>query len=78
MFYVKPHKTYLTMENSEVQVKDAIKVDPSNIMQIGMGFFASKTLLTAVKLELFTLLAVRPLTGRDIKLQIPALPVKLK
>ncbi len=58
------------MENSAVQVKDAIKVDPSNIMQVGMGFFASKTLLTAVKLELFTLLAVKPLTGRDIKLQI--------
>ncbi len=31
---------------------------------------ASKTLLTAVKLELFTLLATKPLTGTEIKLQL--------
>ena len=48
---------------TEAKVKEAKKVDPSNIMQVGMGFWASKTLLTAVKLELFTLLAVKPLTG---------------
>jgi predicted O-methyltransferase YrrM len=29
-------------------------VDPSHIMQVGMGFWASKTLLSAVELELFT------------------------
>lgn len=55
---------------SEPKVKKAQQVDPSNIMQVGMGFWASKTLLTAVKLELFTLLAVKPLTGRDIKLEL--------
>ena len=31
--------------------------DPSRIMQIGMGFWASKLLLVAIKFELFTLLA---------------------
>jgi hypothetical protein len=51
----------------EIQVQEAKKVDPSHIMQIGMGFWASKTLLTAVKIELFTLLAIRPLTGKEIK-----------
>ncbi len=30
------------------------QVDPSHIMQVGMGFWASKTLLSAVELELFT------------------------
>ena len=55
---------------TEVKVKEAKKVDPSNIMQIGMGFWASKTLLTAVKLELFTLLAVKPLTGTEVKNQL--------
>ncbi|WP_422653109.1 methyltransferase [Actinophytocola sp.] len=30
------------------------QLDPSHIMQIGMGFWASKTLLSAVELELFT------------------------
>ncbi len=55
---------------SEAKVKEAKKVDPSNIMQIGMGFWASKTLLTAVKLELFTLLATKPMTGPDVKHQL--------
>lgn len=55
---------------TEAKVKEAKKVDPSNIMQVGMGFWASKTLLTAVKLELFTLLAVKPLTGTEVKHQL--------
>ena len=27
------------------------ELDPSHIMQVGMGFFASKTLLSAVELD---------------------------
>ena len=42
-------------------------VNPSKIMQIGMGFWASKTLLTAVNMELFTQLADGGLSGRDIQ-----------
>ncbi len=62
------HLNLKTMENlKEIQIKEAVKVDPSHIMQIGMGFWASKTLLTAVKLELFTHLATMPLSGTDIK-----------
>ncbi len=33
------------------------QVDPSKIMQIGMGFMTSKVLLSAIELELFTVLA---------------------
>jgi len=56
------------MENStSTKVKEAVKVDPSHIMQVGMGFWASKTLLTAVKLELFTLLAEKPASAAEIK-----------
>lgn len=40
--------------------------DPSRIMQVGTGFFASKTLLSAVELGLFTQLARRPMTGPEI------------
>ena len=55
------------MENlARTKAKEAVRIDPSHIMQVGMGFWASKTLLTAVKLELFTLLAVKPLTAREI------------
>ncbi|MCC7276028.1 MAG: methyltransferase [Alphaproteobacteria bacterium] len=40
--------------------------DPSHIMQVGMGFFASKALLSAVELGLFTELARRPMTGAEM------------
>ena len=43
------------------------KIDPSKIMQIGMGFWASKTLLTAVNMELFTHLAKGALPGSEIQ-----------
>jgi hypothetical protein len=42
------------------------ELDPSHIMQVGMGFFASKTLLSAVELGLFTALAKRKMTGAEI------------
>jgi len=42
-------------------------VDPSKIMQIGMGFWASKTLLTAVTMGLFTLLSKSGLSGEEIR-----------
>lgn len=43
------------------------QVNPSKIMQIGMGFWASKTLLTAVNMKLFTHLADRALSGQEIQ-----------
>jgi hypothetical protein len=42
------------------------QVDPSHIMQIGMGFWASKTLLSAVELELFTRLGAGGMTAPQI------------
>jgi precorrin-6B methylase 2 len=44
-----------------------IMVDPSKIMQVGTGFFGTKTLLTAVNMELFTILAKRELSGQVIQ-----------
>jgi precorrin-6B methylase 2 len=41
--------------------------NPSKIMQIGMGYWASKTLLAAVKFRLFTHLAGTKLSGKEIK-----------
>jgi hypothetical protein len=40
--------------------------DPSHIMQVGMGFWASKTLLSAVELELFTKLGDDGMTAAQI------------
>jgi hypothetical protein len=42
------------------------QVDPAHIMQVGMGFWASKTLLSAVELELFTMLGSDGMTGSEI------------
>lgn len=47
-------------------VTDASVPDPSAIMQVGMGFWPSKTLLSAVELRLFTLLGSGSLTGAEI------------
>jgi O-methyltransferase domain/Dimerisation domain len=54
------------------------KLDPSPIMQVGLGFFASKTLLSAVELGLFTELVRQPMTaaelGRKLGLHPRAVP----
>ena len=41
-------------------------MNPAHIMQVGMGFWASKTLLSAVELELFSVLARSPLTAQGL------------
>ncbi|HEX6021506.1 MAG TPA: methyltransferase, partial [Solirubrobacter sp.] len=41
-------------------------VDPSQILQVGMGFWASKTLMSAVELELFTKLDGDGLTADEL------------
>ena len=43
------------------------QVTPSKIMQVGMGFWASKTLLTAVNMGLFTELSAGMLSGSEIQ-----------
>jgi len=46
------------------------QLDPSHIMQVGMGFWASKTVLSAIELELFTKLDDASLTGEQIQPQL--------
>jgi hypothetical protein len=43
-----------------------VEPNPSHIMQIGMGFWASKTVLSAVELGLFTHLGSEEITGGEI------------
>lgn len=43
------------------------ETSPAHILQIGMGFWASKTLLSAVELGVFTELSSRPKTGRELE-----------
>ncbi len=53
--------------NEAMQAKENAYPDPSAIMQIGTGFWASKTLLAAIKFNLFTLLAGQKLKGEEIR-----------
>ncbi len=43
------------------------QVNPANITQSRSGFETSKTLLTAIKFDLFTVLSKNALTGDEIK-----------
>ena len=45
----------------------ASQLDPSHILQVGTGFWASKTLLSAVELQLYTHLGDGPLTGAELE-----------
>ena len=47
-----------------------MQLDPSHIMQVGMGFWPSKTVLSAVELELFTRLGAESMTGEEIGEQL--------
>ena len=42
-------------------------VNPSHIMQVGSGFWASKVLLSAVEFEVFTHLGDGPKTGLELQ-----------
>ncbi|MEJ1221437.1 methyltransferase [Sediminicola sp. 1XM1-17] len=50
-----------------METRTKTELNPSKIIETGMGFWASKTLLTAVNLGLFTLLAKGPLPAAEIK-----------
>jgi SAM-dependent methyltransferase len=43
-----------------------VALDPAHIMQVGMGFWPSKTVLSAVELQLFTHLGEESMTGEEI------------
>lgn len=55
------------LAEQQIGTKADLLVDPSRIMQVGMGFWASKTLLSAVSMGLFTLIAEKEMSGPQIK-----------
>src|SRR3954463_12141007 len=46
--------------STPVAAPPAAELSPEHILQVGMGFWASKTLLSAVEMEVFTQLAGHP------------------
>jgi hypothetical protein len=59
----------LTLE-SKTAVAPKTVITPDHIIQIGMGFWASKTLLAAVKLDLFTEIGDGSFTGEELREQL--------
>ncbi|ANE51596.1 methyltransferase [Flavisolibacter tropicus] len=56
------------------QVTPTTTPNPSAIMQVGTGFWASKTLLAAIKLRLFTELEGKALTAEEIRQKLDLHP----
>jgi len=50
------------------------ELDPSKIMQVGLGFWGSKCLLSAVEIGLFTELARQPMTGKQLEAKLELHP----
>jgi len=48
--------------------------DPSRILEVGFGFWASKVLLTAIELEVFTTLGDRAMTGEELRVALQLHP----
>jgi hypothetical protein len=62
-----PPDAYLTPITVESRFMSKIKLSPDAIMQLGLGFWASRTLLSAVEFGLFTTLARGPLEGEELR-----------
>src|SRR5258708_8475515 len=41
-------------------------LDPSHVLEVGTGFWPSKTLLSAVELDLFSLLGAESMSGEEV------------
>lgn len=59
--------TQKTLDMPTLTAPAPVQLSPARIMETGTAFFASKTLLSAVKLGLFTTLAGKTLSGREIQ-----------
>ena len=57
-----------------LSTEEGAEITPDSILQLGLGFWGSKTLLSAVELGLFTLLS----TGLDRDGEVLAGPVELR
>src|SRR5262245_2608837 len=60
-----------TLANNDQRMTDAhITPTPDAILQLGLGFWASKALLTAVELGVFSTLASGPLAAKALSTQL--------
>jgi precorrin-6B methylase 2 len=60
------HKEMMATDK-QTMVTDSTQPTPDQILQVGFGFWASKTLLSAIELEVFTELAKHPLSLNELQ-----------
>ena len=61
------HMNYQDKQKHPVSNLEIEKVTPKRIFEVGQAFFGSKLLLSAVKMELFTILSGNPLSAEAIR-----------
>ena len=59
-----------TLAATTTEQAPAAPMTPDHILQVGMGFFASRTLLSAVEMKLFTIIGNDGLTSAQIGSQL--------
>ncbi|HEX9424725.1 MAG TPA: methyltransferase [Pyrinomonadaceae bacterium] len=62
------------MSTETAMTADSKSITPESIMQLGLGFWGSKTLLSAIELGLFTELAKAPLTAEGLTARLKLHP----
>ncbi len=58
------------MSTQTPMTADSTSITPESIMQLGLGFWGSKTLLSAIELALFTELAKAPLSAAELSARL--------
>jgi hypothetical protein len=61
-------QTGLSVENNQASL------NPGRILELGLAFWGSKTLLSAVELGVFTELAARPCDGEEVAARLSLHP----
>ena len=49
-----------------MKTEEAVEINPSKILEVGFAFWPSKVLLTAIKMEVFTVLSDKAMTGAEL------------
>jgi hypothetical protein len=53
-------------EPESTSLLSAAELDPSHIIEVGTGFWPSKTLLSAVELDLFSVIGAESISGEEV------------
>jgi len=56
----------MRQKRDSTSLLSAAELDPSHVMEVGTGFWRSKTLLSAVELDLFSVLGAESMSGEDV------------